>query len=333
MYDLLLNADETMIADSVQAFLEDRLPLSRLRPAAAVLDRNTGWQDLARLGWLGTGLPERSGGSGLGLVEEVLIQRGCGAHLVTPNVLATCLAGHIALAADDLQLAARFAHGEAQASLAIASPAGRGRAFILDREGSEYAVTWGGWGSGLFDLAAAKPEPCGESIDDSITLCAIDFDPGDAIHLVGDVSLKWRAELLLAAAQVGLATAACDLAVGYAAIREQFGKPIGSFQAIKHRAADMAVRQRLAWYQTCLAALKWQSGADDAELQVASALLLASEAARENGRACIQIHGGIGFQAECDAHWFVKRALVYDLAGGGEQCQTGRILSAPEPAW
>jgi alkylation response protein AidB-like acyl-CoA dehydrogenase len=143
--------------------------------------------------------------------------------------------------------------------------------------------------------------------------------------------LAARAQVLLAAALVGLAEHACDLAVEYAKVREQFGKPIGSFQAIKHRCADMAVRQRLAWYQTSLACLKLENGAPDAALHVASAKLLAAEAAHENGRACVQIHGGIGFQAECDAHWFLKRARVYDQAGGDIDRQAAVVLAAPPP--
>jgi alkylation response protein AidB-like acyl-CoA dehydrogenase len=116
-------------------------------------------------------------------------------------------------------------------------------------------------------------------------------------------------------------------------VREQFGKPIGSFQAIKQRCADMAVRQRLSWYQTSLACLKLAAGAEDAPLQVASAKLLAAEAAQENGRGCVQIHGGIGFQAECDAHWFLKRARVYDQAGGAVAEQARRVIAAPAPGW
>ncbi|MFI4982942.1 MAG: acyl-CoA dehydrogenase family protein, partial [Nevskiales bacterium] len=334
MYDLLLNADEAMIEASVKDFLADRLPLARLRPAAARHDRQVFWQEMAQLGWFGSGLPESVGGAGLGLTAEVLIHRECGRHLATPNVIASMLAGHIALAVGEPNLAARVARGEAQASLAIGQPSGQGQAYVLDREGADYIVAWGDWGIGLFDHSALADTSCGDSLDDSISLSAAELAPGGALHmLAGDQPLARRGELLLAAAQVGLATGASDLAVGYAAMREQFGKPIGSFQAIKHRCADMAVRQRLAWYQTCHAALKLVAGADDAALQVASALLLASEAARENARACIQIHGGIGFQAECDAHWFIKRAFVYDLAGGSEQLQAARVLSAPEPAW
>ena len=191
---------------------------------------------------------------------------------------------------------------------------------------------WNDGGMGLFALPEMVEAP---SIDDSVTLHTGGLQPSDACHWIDAVSapLPRHAALLLAAALAGLAEKACYLAVDYAKLREQFGKPIGSFQAIKHRCADMAVRQRLAWYQCCLAALKLEANAPDAAMQVASAKLLAAEAAHENGRACIQIHGGIGFQAECDAHWFVKRAAIYDQAGGSMQLQAERIIAAPLPEW
>jgi alkylation response protein AidB-like acyl-CoA dehydrogenase len=132
---------------------------------------------------------------------------------------------------------------------------------------------------------------------------------------------------MLAAALTGLAEHACTLTVEYARIREQFGKPIGTFQAVKHRCADMGVRARLAWYQTSLACLKAQNRAKDADFQVASALLVAADAAHENGRAGIQMHGGIGFQAECDMHWFMKRAHVYDQLAGGRRRPSETVLA------
>jgi alkylation response protein AidB-like acyl-CoA dehydrogenase len=145
--------------------------------------------------------------------------------------------------------------------------------------------------------------------------------------------LVLRAQVLLAAAMVGLAWHACDIAVEYAKVREQFGKPIGTFQAVKHRCADMGVRVRLAWYLTNLACLKVQAGERDAVLQAASAKLIAAQAAHENGRAGIQVLGGIGFQSEADAHWFMKRAHLYDQAGGAIKTQARRVIAEPSPLW
>jgi alkylation response protein AidB-like acyl-CoA dehydrogenase len=142
-----------------------------------------------------------------------------------------------------------------------------------------------------------------------------------------------RAQVLLAARLIGLAEHACDLTVEYAKVRQQFGKPIGSFQAVKHRCADMVLRARLAWHQTALAGLKVQAAARDAALHAAAAKLIAAQAAHENARAAIQLHGAIGFQSECDVHWFMKRAHLYDQIGGGMQVQARRVMSERSPLW
>ena len=133
--------------------------------------------------------------------------------------------------------------------------------------------------------------------------------------------------MLLAAGLTGIAEHACDLTVEYAKVREQFGQMIGSFQAVKHRCADMVVRARLAWYQTALACLKIETGTVDGALQAAAAKITAAQAAHENGRAAIQLHGGIGFQSECDAHWFMKRSHLYDQAGGSMLIQARHIAN------
>lgn len=294
---------------------------------------------LAELGWLGVGLPEAVGGAGLGLVAEALIQRECGRYLVSPMVLATVLAGHVAFHAGDEGFAGDLATGKLPVALAIdAEPEGQGAeraAIAFDWNGSGPLLFWNDQGMALFDASALADPQAEDCLDNSLSM--------QIGRLASDQPRLWvpaeaqplgsRAQVLLSAALAGLAGHACDLAVEYAKIRKQFGKPVGTFQAIKHRCADMGVRQRLSWYQTGLACLKLQAEAPDASLQVAAAKLLSAEAAHENGRACIQIHGGIGFQAECDAHWFLKRAHVYDQAGGAMAEQARRVIAAPAPVW
>jgi alkylation response protein AidB-like acyl-CoA dehydrogenase len=90
MWNLLLNEDERMIADSVREYLARELPIERLRPKAAGVDLAQLRAEMVGLGWFAVGLPEEAGGSGLGLVEEMLVQRECGRYLVSPGVLARC---------------------------------------------------------------------------------------------------------------------------------------------------------------------------------------------------------------------------------------------------
>jgi alkylation response protein AidB-like acyl-CoA dehydrogenase len=138
---------------------------------------------------------------------------------------------------------------------------------------------------------------------------------------IGDARLagEWRRDgaVVTAAYLVGMAQACADLALGYARERRQFDRPIGSFQAVKHILADMAVRAELARVTVHAAAVT----VDDPEIgdvdrSVAGAKLLAGEAALTNGRAAIQVHGGMGFTWEVDVHLYLKRAWVLDTVFG-----------------
>ena len=128
-----------------------------------------------------------------------------------------------------------------------------------------------------------------------------------------DLSAWWRRDgaVLTAALQVGSAAWTTDLAVEYAKHRQQFGRPIGGFQAVKHLCADMAVRAELARCAVQAAAVTVdQPDVGDPEVAAAGAKLLADEAAMTNGRSCIQVHGGMGFTWEIPAHLAYKRARV-----------------------
>ena len=339
MWNLMLNDDETMIADSVNAYLARELPIERLRPKAAPRDLARVRADMVEHGWFGVGLPEAVGGSGLGLVEEMLVQRECGRFLVTPSVLATVLAAHVAYHGGDTDLAARMISGKASAALALLSAPDQGDdlvpAYAFDCNHGDFLLFWNDEGMGVFDAGSLEQAKADECLDDSVTLHAGSLALRRPRHWVGakQAPLALRAQILLAASLVGLASHACELTVTYAKTREQFGKPIGSFQAVKHRCADMALRARLSWYQTELACLKVQTSAHDAVLQAAAAKLLAAQAAHENGRDAVHLHGGLGFQSECDAHWFMKRAHLYDQAGGNMRTQAGTVIAEPSPLW
>jgi alkylation response protein AidB-like acyl-CoA dehydrogenase len=129
----------------------------------------------------------------------------------------------------------------------------------------------------------------------------------------GDAAtLRRDGALLTAALQVGLAARLTELAVDYAKQREQFGRTIGSFQAVKHICADMFVRTELARASLHAAAVTVDDPAvGDLPRAVAGAKLLADEAATANGRACVQVHGGMGFTWEVPVHFLLKRAWLH----------------------
>jgi alkylation response protein AidB-like acyl-CoA dehydrogenase len=117
----------------------------------------------------------------------------------------------------------------------------------------------------------------------------------------------------------GMAEATRDMAVGYAKLREQFGQAIGAFQAIKHICADAALRAEAATCQLMFAAIETQKQSSLAPMHVTAAKLTAADALLQNAAANIQVHGGIGFTAECDAHLYMKRAHVLEQLLGSQR--------------
>jgi alkylation response protein AidB-like acyl-CoA dehydrogenase len=136
-----------------------------------------------------------------------------------------------------------------------------------------------------------------------------------------------RLRLIDAAALAGIAQAALDMGVAYAGIRSQFGRPIGSFQAIKHHCANMALAARCARDQTGFAAVAVDERRPDAALQVECALFVAGSAALDNAGKNIQIHGGMGFSDEADPHLFLKRAQLQIAVAGGLEAANERIAA------
>jgi alkylation response protein AidB-like acyl-CoA dehydrogenase len=138
--------------------------------------------------------------------------------------------------------------------------------------------------------------------------------------------LRLEGAALVAAQMLGIAEATLELATEYAKRREQFGRPIGSFQSIKHMLADMFVRQEVARAAVYAAGATLDDPlAGDPVRAVASAKIVAGEAARENARACIQVHGGMGYTWEISAHYYLKRAWVGENAFGDADEHADRV--------
>ena len=173
MWNLLLNEDETMITDSVREFLSSELPIERLRPQAAPTDVKRTHNNMVELGWFGVGLPESVGGTGLGLVEEMLIQRECGRNLVSPTVLATTLAAHVAVHANNLDVARDIITGKLSSALALLetpeSDTKDPLAMALDWNGDDLLLLWNKNGMGLFDNTAVNTVATAECLEFTLT--------------------------------------------------------------------------------------------------------------------------------------------------------------------
>ena len=338
--DLLPDEAQQEIITSTATLLAKELPIARLRSAHAsgperVSDAQ--WRAFAELGWFGLGLGDEQGGVGFTLVEEVLLARELGRALAPPSVLATLLAARCAALAGETPRRDGLLAGTLRAGWA--EPVGdarlgarvQGRFQLIDAASAGLVVALGGEGCALLDAASlrAEPQAC---VDDAVALASGDVD-APALAYVGASRepLALRATLLTAAALAGISEVARDQAARYANERVQFGKPIGAFQAIKHRCADMAVRSEVAWQQTAYAALALREPLGDAPFQVASAKVLAVQAALENAASNVQVHGGYGFTVEYDAQLLVKRAHVYERLAGSRTRQLAAVLAAPAP--
>ena len=315
--DLTPTEDQAMIAESLGALLADRLPVERLRDPASHGGggERAAWPQLVEMGLFGLGLPEDRGGIGYGLPEEVLAARALGRHLASPSLLAQMAAPHLAEEAD---VRAAFTAGKATAAFAL--DLGDGSAQLFDAEDATQLVFLSD-AIALLKHGDFSPAEARGGLDETVCVSqtrapATDARRSDAAD---------RLSLLLAAYLVGVAQGATEMAVEYAKTREQFGQPIGAFQAVKHMCADMAVRAAAAEAQTFHAAAAWGLGLDD-RAEAASARLLAGDTALANARANIQIHGGMGFTAECDAHLFLKRAHLMSMLGSRRGREQRRIL-------
>lgn len=333
--DILPSDDQQQIIDSVRNYFSAEFPLERLRPERLKHnDSGRGnWSALGDLGFFGLGIAVEQGGAGFGICEELLLFREAGRFLVTPCLLANVMAARLAVATGLPELAGNLISGAARAALALPlatariGPSVAGEFQLFDAAGADVLVSWNEAGAVL--LPAGIERSSSGSIDEFLPIERASLAGGASLAFLAaaDDGLQLRARLFVAAQLVGLAEAARDMAAEYAKIRQQFGQPIGAFQGIKHKCADMAVRCEAAWFQTVFAALTVHKGERDAAAQVAASLLLSATAAHENAAANLQVHGGIGYTAECDAHHFVKRARILERLAGGLRAQQRALLS------
>jgi len=307
------SAEQLALAGTIEESLRAVLPLSRLH-ASHREDPRT-WASLEEIGLFGICASEALGGSGLGAVEEALIVMGLGRRLASPGMLARVGAAHAQLGADSALRGARAAAAYRHA----------GRIIIVEEPGAAFMLLRDGAGAALHDARASSSR----MLDARLWLAELrEADGvGEALgHFDGAGLLRLR--LIDAAALAGIAQAALEMSVAYAGQREQFGRPIGSFQAVKHHCANMAIAARCARDQTSFAAVALDEGRADAPLQVECAFFVAASNALENAGKNIQIHGGMGFSDEADPHLFLKRAQLLIAIAGGLEAANRRVANA-----
>jgi alkylation response protein AidB-like acyl-CoA dehydrogenase len=299
--------DQVTLAAGLRESLASLLPLSRLRESPAESAQT--WKALRDLGVFDISIPEEQGGSGLGVVEEALITIELGRCVVAPSVFSTIGAARLPFAGE--RVAAGYRHGD--------------RVVFVEDSGANQLLIRNASGAALFESP-----PSSRLIDDKLWSCRLLEARGLGKPLAeADAGPLLRLRLIDAAGLAGLARAALEMAVEYAGMRHQFGRPIGSYQAVKHHCANMALSSRLACDQVSFAAVAVEDRREDATIQVESAFFIAGSAAFDNAGKNIQVHGGIGFSDEADPHRLLKRARLQVEIAGGLEAAIARIGHAP----
>jgi alkylation response protein AidB-like acyl-CoA dehydrogenase len=372
--DIGFTEEQELLRDTARKFLDSECTTKFVREMmatdAAVSDAF--WQQLADNGWLGITYPEEAGGSGLGLVDLVVLMEEVGRAVMPGPYPATVLLGGAAIAAagspqQQREWLPRIAAGESKATLALTEPNARWDAAGITATAREARGSFTLSGTKMFVpdahladvLVIAARSRDGSTLEDGVSLFLVPKDaPGLAIRrlpsvdetrklcelkldnvavpssaLLGELHQGWapllqvidRAAVALSAEMCGAAQRVLDMTVEYAKLRVAFGKPIGSYQGVKHKCADMLVDIENAKSLTYYAAWAVDEGDAEASLAVSMAKAAASDAGRKVCAAGIQLHGGIGMTWEHDLQLYLKRAKADEVAFGDASWHRERV--------
>jgi len=345
--------DQKALREQARKFLGEHASSTRVRrilEGAAPYDAEL-WRGMGEMGWMGTAIPEPLGGAGFGHLELCVIAEELGRSLAP-----TPFASTIYLAAEALLLAGsdaqrkrwlpRIAQGEAIGCLAlaegpqVATPANLAtradgarltgvKVPVADGDVADFAVVLASEGAGraslfLVDLKGPGVTRAAVATVDptrSHARIALDGAPGELLGAAGQgwalaERLLDRAAVLVAFEQIGGAQASLEMAREYALGRFAFGRQIASFQAIKHKLADMYVGVELARSNAYYGAWALTKDAPELPVAAAAARVAASEAYYQAAKENIQIHGGMGFTWEFDCHLHYRRAKLTGLMLG-----------------
>lgn len=314
--------DQQALVALVRSFLEKEVPPARVRAAEPLGFDAALWRALSELGITGMTLPTEPGGAGSSLLDCALVGEALGSHLA-PVPFAETVAARAALAfVGAPRSSSSETHGEQGPALTLALrpardgvfslvPAGAVATRVVGLDGDELVVVEAGPGE-----SNASPKTLGDSpladrsaVGSGRVVLARGASARAAFERALDV---WR--VLSAAALSGLATRALEIGVAYASEREQFGVPIGSFQALAHRLADVAAVVDGASMLVREAAWAADQGERCASALASAAFLFAGETAQKSAAESLHVHGGYGFTLDYDIQLFFRRAKAWSLA-------------------
>ncbi len=337
---IALTDDHRELGDVARSFLTAQKARGAARAALDTDDEFAPpfWRELAGLGWLGLHVEEAYGGSGFGLPELVVVIDELGRAVAPGPFVPTVVVSAVLSAVGTDAQKARLLPGLIDGSLTAAVGFGGNLEIYDDRVSGDAGVVLGAGRADVLLLAAGEDMVVVGRGDAGVTVAT----PGslDRTRRSGRVSLSdavigdnllpgareaalARTRTLFAAEAVGGASDCVESAVDYAKVREQFGRTIATFQAVKHHCADMLVAAESA--VACVWDAARAAGADSEDefrLAAAAAAALALPAYVRNAELNIQVHGGIGFTWEHDAHLHLRRALSVNAILGGDAAAT-----------
>jgi alkylation response protein AidB-like acyl-CoA dehydrogenase len=330
---IAITDDHRALAETAAAFLErhDARSAARALLEAKSEELPAFWGDLAALGWLGLHVPESDGGSGFGLPELVTVVEALGRAVAPGPFVPTTIASAVLVAAAPADVRAQWVPGLAEGSK-IGAVALGGSVSVRDGKASGAAgvVVSGaladvllapvGDDVAVIDCSSGVTAEVPAQLDPTRRSARVTLAGAPAVLVPGArQALVDYARVIFSAESAGMARETTVLASEYAKVREQFGRPIATYQAVKHHCANMLVASELATAAVWDAARAAAVGGDQFTYTAAMAATLAIPAADFCAQHNMQVHGGIGFTWEHDTHLFLRRATVVESIVDAEQ--------------
>ncbi len=321
---IAITEDHRALADTASDFLakNNALGAARALLEAPEEGRPPFWPELVKLGWLGLAIPESLGGSGYGLPELVVVVEELGRVVAPGPFVPTVIASATLATAGDDAVAQRFVPGLADGSIAGAvalggdvhvegSTASGSAGIVIGAAMADVLLVPAGDDVVVVEVGDGVAIDTPANMDPTRRSSRVTLDGAPAVVVAGARSLMVDlARLIYAAEATGIARQCTESAAEYAKVREQFGRPIAMFQAVKHHCANMLVATELSTAAVWDAARAAANGDDQLSLTAAMAAALAIPAAEWNAQLNTQVHGGIGFTWEHDAHLYFRRATA-----------------------
>jgi alkylation response protein AidB-like acyl-CoA dehydrogenase len=319
--------DQQAIKSTAREFLASRFKLEKVRELAERGEYDDGiWNEIAELGWPGIFIEEASGGQDLGIVELAIVQEELGyACAPTPffsNAAAGLLVKHAGSSEQHDRLLQGVASGDARGT--VGTLADGAAPLVPDADSASFVVLLENGSASVHETAGAQVEPV-DTIDSTRRYSRV-TPGGDGEPLEGDVEgALQRIEVALAAELVGIAQRAMEMAVEYAKDRKQFDRPIGAYQGVSHRCAQMLLETESARAAMLYAGWAADNEPESLPLAASMAKAYAADAGWRVTASSLQVHGGIGFTWEHDLHWFLKRARADGALFGSAREHRDRV--------